>query len=97
MNTTETTADLPAQYVNRPLQEGDSWIAELNPSAGDFKTVWNRENADEVSAAKKQFDDLTGKGFTAYRCDKNGDKGELIRTFDPNAEAIILVPRMKGG
>lgn len=65
--------------------------------SGDIKTVWDSENREEVAAAKKQFDDLGAKGFAAFRVKKGGEKGEQIRTFDPEAEAIIMVPQMVGG
>lgn len=71
-------------------------MAVLNQT-GDVKTVWDSENEDEVSAARKQFDDLRKKGFLAYRVKRNGTKGEVIRTFDPEAESIILAPPMVGG
>jgi hypothetical protein len=64
---------------------------------GDVKTVWDSENETEVAAARKQFDDLKAKGFLAYKVDRKGEKGEVIRRFDPDAEAIILAPPMVGG
>ena len=71
-------------------------LAVLNHK-GDVKTIWDSENEDEVNAARKQFDELREKGFLAYKVDKSGDKGSVIRKFDPNAEAIILAPPMVGG
>ena len=65
---------------------------------GDTKQIWNRDNAVEVEAARRTFDDLVGKrGYFAYKVRPGGDKGEQIKTFDPSAEAVILVPPMKGG
>lgn len=65
---------------------------------GDTKQMWNRDNINEVEAARRTFDDLVGKrGYLAYKVRPGGEKGEQIRTFDPTAEAIILVPPMRGG
>ena len=65
---------------------------------GDTRLMWDADNADEVEAARKMFNDLRAKHYTAYRAEgKKGDKGEIINTFDPSAERIIMVPRMVGG
>lgn len=71
-------------------------LAVMN-STGDTKVIWDPHNADEVAAAKAQFDALRKKGFIAYTVNKKGDKGEIIREFDPNAEKIILSPPLAGG
>lgn len=66
--------------------------------AGDTKVIWDKDNADEVAAARKTFDELVGeKKFAAFSVDARGDQGERIRRFDPEAEKIIIVPPMKGG
>lgn len=67
--------------------------------SGDLKVIWDKNNPDEVEAARKQFEELTSKKrFLAYRVEgKKGEKGEVIRTFDPDAERIILAPPMVGG
>lgn len=64
---------------------------------GDTKVIWHADRTEEVSAARRQFDDLTGKGYAAFTVDKKGEKGEQIRKFDADAEKMILVPQMKGG
>lgn len=65
---------------------------------GDLKTIWSKDEPDEVAAAKKQFEEMTGKGYVAFKVEgKAGDKGEIMRTFDPNAERVILCPPLKGG
>lgn len=65
---------------------------------GDTKIIWDAKNRDEVKAAKGTFDDLTKKGFLAYKVtDNKGRRGEQIREFDPKAERIILAPAMVGG
>ncbi len=64
---------------------------------GDTKLLWNPQNTDEVANAKRTFDDLRAKGYLAYTVTANGDKGEVIREFNANAEKIILAPPLRGG
>lgn len=64
---------------------------------GDTKTVWNKDNPDEVAAAKAQFDSLKAKGYLAFKVKDDGDKGEMISEFDPSAQKVILAPRVQGG
>ena len=64
---------------------------------GDTKLIWDAAVEDEVAAAKKTFDDLTKKGFLAYKVAAGGKAGDRTKTFDPAAEKIILVPPMAGG
>jgi fructose-1,6-bisphosphatase/inositol monophosphatase family enzyme len=64
---------------------------------GDTKLVWDAAIAAEVEAAKKTFDDLTKKGFKAYKVAAGGKAGDPTKTFDAAAEKIILVPPMAGG
>lgn len=65
--------------------------------SGDTKVIWDRNNQAEVDAAAAQFKTLRSKGFIAYKVDAGGNKGEIIREFDPNAETLILAPGMAGG
>jgi hypothetical protein len=66
---------------------------------GDTKVIWDKDNEDEVEAARATFDRLTkDKKYTAFHVTgKDGKKGERMRAFDPEAERIILVPQMVGG
>lgn len=65
--------------------------------SGDTKATWDSEKPDEVANARRTFDELKAKGYSAFRVNKKGDQGEEMKTFDPNAEAVIMVPRMVGG
>lgn len=70
---------------------------ELNDK-GDTKIVWDSENADEVAIAKAAFESARKKGMLAYKAEgRKGERGEQIRTFDPDAERIILVKAIQGG
>jgi hypothetical protein len=66
---------------------------------GDTKLIWNRSNTDEVENARATFDRLTKNlKYAAYSVKgKDGEKGEVLREFDPNAERIIFAPPMIGG
>lgn len=64
---------------------------------GDSKFMWDADNQDEVDAAEKMFLELKDKGYLAYTVDSKGDKAEVIRTFDANAEKIIMSPQLVGG
>ncbi len=65
---------------------------------GDSRIMWDSRNSDEVAAARRQFEELTGKGFLAYKAEgKDGHQGAQIKEFDPRAERIVLVKRLVGG
>jgi hypothetical protein len=64
---------------------------------GDLKVIWDCEKHDEVEAARKQFNDLTAKGYIAFSVKKNGEQNEKISKFDPELEKMILVPMVRGG
>lgn len=64
---------------------------------GDTKIIWDKDEEDEVDAARATFDDLKGKGYLAYEVKRNGRKGDVLHKFNAKAEKIILAPRMVGG
>ena len=64
---------------------------------GDTRLIWDSANDDEVEAAKKMFKNLKDKGYAAYSVNKKGDKGEVMKKFDAEAERIIMAPPMVGG
>lgn len=64
---------------------------------GDTKVEWNKDNVEEVAAARATFDALRKKDYLAYTMAAGGQKGEVIREFDPSAQKIILAKRMVGG
>lgn len=64
---------------------------------GDTKMIWDAEKPDEVAHARDTFEKFKKKGYAAYRVNKKGDQGEVLREFDPEAEKMILAPQMVGG
>ena len=78
-------------------EPGQSVMAIMDKS-GDTKHIWNSDKPEEVNAARDLFDSLKDKGYTAYHVTgKDGTKGEIMQTFDPKAERVIMAPRVVGG
>ena len=66
--------------------------------SGDTKILWDSDNKDEVDNARETFNRLKKKGYVAYTVKgKNGDKGEILKEFDPDVERIIMAPAAVGG
>jgi hypothetical protein len=80
------------QILDVKLGPGQSIMAVMNED-GDKQTIWNRNNPDEVEAARREFDFLKGeKRFMAYRVEgPDGRKGEVLHRFDPKADRKLLV------
>ncbi len=65
---------------------------------GHAEFAWDVKNEIDVAAARKHFVELKAKGYLCYRVDpKSGDKGEVVKEFDPKAEKLIMIPPMAGG
>lgn len=77
--------DIPASMIPEGIRGGDT------------KLIWSADNPDEVENARKTFDSLKKKGFAAFAVKAGGEKGEQIKTFDPEAEKIIMALPMRGG
>lgn len=71
-------------------------LAEMNET-GDTKIMWDSDNKDEVENARDTFNKLKKKGYTAYTVKKKGERGEIMKEFDPNVERIVMVPMLGGG
>lgn len=64
---------------------------------GDTRIEWDPNVPGEVQTAREAFQRMKDKKYLIYKTDRNGNKGELLRTFDPNAERIICSPQPVGG
>ena len=64
---------------------------------GHTRTTWSAGDDDEVDTARRMFDDLTRKGYSAFRVKGDKDVGARLKSFDAKAEAMILVPPLQGG
>lgn len=72
--------------------------AAVMGQAGDTKHIWDKNKPDEVEAMRAMYDTLTKKGYRAFQVTgKDGEKGEQMTAFDPNAERVIFVPQLVGG
>ena len=63
---------------------------------GDTRHQFDPADAAAVAEAEKRFMDLIGAGFTAAKRLGQG-KSEIVRSFDPTAEEMLFIPRLKGG
>jgi len=72
-------------------------ILNIIDDSGDSRMQWDRNNPEQVVAARTRFDELRAQHYLAYRVDASGKQGEVIDKFDPKAERIILHQRMVGG
>jgi hypothetical protein len=62
--------------------------------AGDVQITWDKSNAEDVSKARKIFNDLKDKGYRAF----SGKKlDQTLRAFDPEVDRIAMLPPIVGG
>jgi hypothetical protein len=85
--------------VKSQYLKGDKIMGQLRVMGveGDTKLIWDKAKRAEVDAARKLFAELKDKRYLAYAVKKSGEKGEIIREFDPDAEKIIMAPPIVGG
>ena len=73
-----------------------SMMGILDPT-GHREVKWNHNDPNETEFAEEMFDDFIEKGYQAFRVSAGGKPAERMSTFDPTAEAMILVPQRQGG
>ena len=64
---------------------------------GDTKIIFDSNNADEVENARRTFNELTQKGYSAFSVKRDGEKGKRLSEFDAEEEKMILTMPLKGG
>lgn len=64
---------------------------------GHSKSIWDTSDSAQVEAAKATFNSLKDKGYIAYKVADNGDKGEIMHSFDAHAGKMIMSPPIVGG
>ena len=64
-------------------------------SRGDDTYAWDTEVEIEVETAAQIFSEKLLGGYHAFTVTE--EKRELIRTFDPEAERIVMFPAIAGG
>lgn len=72
-------------------------LAVMTREDGDFRVTWDSEKPAEVAHARETFDKFKGQGYLAYKVEKGGARGEVLKSFDASAERLIMAPRMMGG
>jgi predicted acetyltransferase len=75
---------------------GKSVLCVLDKT-GDTKTIWDPSVADEVDAARAQYDKFKAKGYIAYKVDDKGEKSTVMGAFDPMAGKVIMARALTGG
>ena len=69
-------------------------------SRGDTTVAWDAKSAagaeEAVAEAERIFREQRKAGATAFRVPSDAP-AERIETFDPDAEQIVIVPRLAGG
>lgn len=80
--------------VDRVTRSG---VMKVMDQTGHTEVSWNADNAAEVEVARTAFDELTKKGYQAFKVTDRGGQGERMRSFDASAEKILMVPQLKGG
>jgi Na+-transporting NADH:ubiquinone oxidoreductase subunit NqrA len=64
--------------------------------SGDRRHRFDSNDAQELAKAEQRFRELTKAGFTAAVRTGPGQVSQ-IRSFDPNAEETVFIPRLVGG
>lgn len=75
----------------------DEGLMRVMDETGDYEVKWNRRNHVEVEAARAAFDSMKAKRYMAYKTTASGERGEVITSFDPDAQRIVFTPPMVGG
>ena len=63
---------------------------------GDSRHPFDPNDAQELAKAEQRFYGLTNVGFTAAVRTASGRVSQA-RSFDPNAEETVFLPRLVGG
>lgn len=66
----------------------------LNES-GDREVPWTAEDTESIRTAEASFFEHQRQGSAAFA--KTGNGHELIKSFDPDAEEILIVRPLIGG
>jgi hypothetical protein len=79
------------------VEEGKGEMRIIDET-GDTRLIWDPDNEDEVSNAKRTFKDLTAKGYAAFAVDRKGEAGKRVDSFDAEAgKLILMIPQQRGG
>ena len=79
--------------ASRKVAPGTHELVILGPD-GEKSYAWN--DAETTEIAKEAFDRAMGEGYQGYSAPSQGE-GEVMRTFDPEAEHLIATQPLVGG
>jgi hypothetical protein len=65
--------------------------------SGDTRHEFDPSDTAAVARAQERFQELMARGFRAVALGESGERGELIRTFDPLVERTLFIPQLQGG
>lgn len=65
--------------------------------SGDTRHEFDPADVTAVTDAEQRFRELTGRGFRAVALGKDGNRGKLLRQFDPTVEQTLFIPQLQGG
>lgn len=64
---------------------------------GDIRLAWDKDNEQEVEAARKMFKEKIEAGWAAVEDKGAGTRGAKVKIFNVNAERIVLIPNLVAG
>lgn len=68
----------------------------IQDQTGDTEITWDAANPASVTEAEGIFAGLMAKNHMAYKTDAKGG-GEVIKSFDPTADNIVVAVPLIGG
>ena len=76
-------------------EEGQHTLRILSLDEGDYELNWTPGDTGGVALAEREFDTAVKRGMQGYQSKAGVD--ELTKTFDPEADTIVVAPRVNGG
>lgn len=67
----------------------------ITDASGHTEVKWDTEAPETVEETRRQFDEIVSRGYLAYA--KTDTGSEQIRSFDPEAEEIVVTAPLVGG
>lgn len=69
---------------------------DIMDHSGHSTEAFDKTSPADLAAAQKRFDELVSEGRTAAVRTEPG-QSKVVRTFDPTAEEVLFIPRLRGG
>ena len=77
------------------VEEGKHVMRILDIKKGDYEITWSPDDSGSVAVAEREFEGAKSRGLDAYQSKEGVDT--LAARFDPEADAVVLAPRINGG